>query len=109
MPRRELLTPDEREALLAIPKEESERIRHYTLSRANLGVIRQHRWAHNRLGAPYSSAYRATLIKSLIAASRRLRRSHPPAASSPAQLGIACARGGNITQARNFRSNENCV
>jgi TnpA family transposase len=50
MPRRELLTPDERETLLAIPQEESERIRHYTLSRADLGFIRQHRWAHNRLG-----------------------------------------------------------
>jgi hypothetical protein len=37
MPRRELLTPDERETLLAIPQEESERIRHYTLSRADLG------------------------------------------------------------------------
>ena len=50
MPRREMLTPDERETLLAIPQEESERIRHYTLSRADLGFIRQHRWAHNRLG-----------------------------------------------------------
>ena len=48
MPRRELLTPDEREMLLAIPQEESERIRHYTLSRADLGFIRQHRWGHNR-------------------------------------------------------------
>jgi hypothetical protein len=49
MPRRELLTPDERETLLSIPNEEFERIRHYTLSRADINFIRQHRWTHNRL------------------------------------------------------------
>lgn len=43
MPRRELLTPDEREMLLAIPQEESERIRHYTLSRADLAFNRLQR------------------------------------------------------------------
>ena len=50
MPRRELLTPAQRTELLAFPTEESELIRRYTLSRAELAYIRAHRGAHNRLG-----------------------------------------------------------
>jgi TnpA family transposase len=57
MPRRELLTPAERETLLVIPVDETERIRHYTLSRADLGFIRQHRWDHNRLGIAIQLCY----------------------------------------------------
>ena len=50
MPRRNLLTTAERSALLAFPSTEDEMIRHYTLSAADLVVIRQHRGGQNRLG-----------------------------------------------------------
>lgn len=43
MPRRELLTPAERESLLTVPVIEADQIRHYTLSRSDLAFIRQHR------------------------------------------------------------------
>ena len=57
MPRRGLLTPAERESLLTIPSTEAERIRHYTLNRADLGFIRQHRWDYNRLGVAIQLCY----------------------------------------------------
>ncbi len=57
MPRRELLTPAERESLLTIPSTEAERIRHYTLNRVDLGFIRQHRWDYNRLGVAIQLCY----------------------------------------------------
>lgn len=57
MPRGELLTPAERESLLAIPSTEAERIRHYTLNRTDLGFIRQHRWDYNRLGVAIQLCY----------------------------------------------------
>ena len=57
MPRRELLSSTERESLLVIPTEESEQIRHYTLNRADLAFIRQHRWGHNRLGVAVQLCY----------------------------------------------------
>jgi hypothetical protein len=57
VPRRELLTPAERETLLVVPVDETERIRHYTLSRSDLGFIRQHRWDHNRLGIAIQLCY----------------------------------------------------
>src|ERR1700722_1710901 len=50
MPRRELLTPAERESLLTVPVIEADQIRHYTLSRSDLAFVRQHRWNYNRLG-----------------------------------------------------------
>ncbi len=49
MPRRTLLTTSERSALLAFPGTADELIRHYTLSAADLVVIRQHRGGQNRL------------------------------------------------------------
>jgi len=50
VPRRNLLNTAERSALLAFPISEDEMIRHYTLSAADLVVIRQHRGGQNRLG-----------------------------------------------------------
>jgi TnpA family transposase len=75
MPRRELLTLDEREKLLAIPQEESERIRHYTLSRADLGFIHQHRWVRNRLGVAVQLCVLRYPVECSTAASSRRRRS----------------------------------
>jgi hypothetical protein len=57
MPRRELLTPAEREALLAFPTEEADLIRHYTFSTHDLAVIRQCRGDHNRLGFAVQLCY----------------------------------------------------
>lgn len=50
MPRRSILSPAERESLLAIPDTEDACIRHYTLSETDLAIVRQHRGAANRLG-----------------------------------------------------------
>ena len=50
MPRRELLTSAQREALLAFSKEEAELLRHYTFSTHDFAVIRRCRGDHNRLG-----------------------------------------------------------
>ena len=50
MPRREVLTPAERESLMAFPTDESELIRHYTLNRLDRTFVRQHRGAQNCLG-----------------------------------------------------------
>ncbi len=50
MPRRRVLTPAERLSLLAIPATDDERMRHYTLSEADVTVSHQHRGRHNRLG-----------------------------------------------------------
>ncbi len=50
MPRRSLLTPVERAALLAFPATDDDLIRHYTFSEPDLSVIRQRRGHHNRLG-----------------------------------------------------------
>jgi TnpA family transposase len=50
MARRTLLTPAEREALLALPTERAELARHYTLTEAELAVIGRRRHARNRLG-----------------------------------------------------------
>jgi len=57
MPRRELLTPAERESLLTVPVIEAEQIRYYTLSRSDLAFIRQHRWDYNRLGVAIQLCY----------------------------------------------------
>jgi hypothetical protein len=50
MPRREILTSSDRVQLLAFPEDEGELIRRYTLTKADLGFVRQHRGDHNRLG-----------------------------------------------------------
>jgi hypothetical protein len=49
MPRRELLTSAQREALLAFPREEAELLRHYTFNTHDFAVIRRCRGNHNRL------------------------------------------------------------
>src|SRR3546814_14961655 len=50
MPRRVTLTDRQREALLHLPVDQGELLRHYTLSDEELGHIRQRRRAHNRFG-----------------------------------------------------------
>jgi TnpA family transposase len=50
MPRRVTLTDRQRDALLRLPVEQGELLRHYTLSDEDLGHIRQRRRAHNRFG-----------------------------------------------------------
>ena len=47
MPRREILTSTERMQLLAFPDDEGELIRKYTLTKADLAFVRQHRGDHN--------------------------------------------------------------
>jgi hypothetical protein len=54
MPRRELLSPAQREALLALPTDEGELIRHYTLGAEDLHLIRVVRTTSS--DSPYSSA-----------------------------------------------------
>ena len=50
MPRREILSPAQREALLLIPVDRVGLIEHYVLSEQDLSLIRQRRGDHNRLG-----------------------------------------------------------
>lgn len=50
MPRRSLLTPAERAELFALPADEADLIRYYTLSALDLSVIQRRRGDHNRLG-----------------------------------------------------------
>jgi TnpA family transposase len=50
MPRRSILSAAERESLLALPDTEDEFIRYYTLSEADLSLVRQRRGEANRLG-----------------------------------------------------------
>ena len=57
MPRRELLTSAQREALLAFPKEEADLLRHYTFSTHDFAVIRRCRGDHNRLGFAVQLCY----------------------------------------------------
>lgn len=57
MPRRELLTPAQREQLLNFPTDAAELIRLYTLSDADRAFIKAHRGAHNRLGVAVQIAY----------------------------------------------------
>ncbi len=49
MPRREILTSSDRMQLLAFPEDEGELIRRYTLTKADLAFVRQHRGDHNRV------------------------------------------------------------
>jgi len=50
MPRREILSPAQREALLVIPVDRASLIEHYVLSEQDLSLIRRRRGDHNRLG-----------------------------------------------------------
>ncbi|MEY2491825.1 MAG: hypothetical protein QOH24_776 [Verrucomicrobiota bacterium] len=50
MPRREILSPAQREELLVIPIDRAGLIEHYVLSEQDLSLIRQRRGDHNRLG-----------------------------------------------------------
>ncbi len=50
MPRRGIFTQSERENLLAIPTTQEDLVRYYTLSEADLSIIKQHRGAANHLG-----------------------------------------------------------
>jgi TnpA family transposase len=50
MPRRAVLTPAQREALLALPRDDADLARHYTLSEEDLGIVRRRRRQANRLG-----------------------------------------------------------
>ena len=57
MPRRELLTPAQREQLLAFPTDEAELIRLYSLSEIDQALLNAHRGIHNRLGVAVQMAY----------------------------------------------------
>lgn len=57
MPRREILSATERLALLAIPEDEVELIRLYTLSKSDLAFVQQHRGVPNRLGIAVQMSY----------------------------------------------------
>jgi TnpA family transposase len=57
MPRRELLSPAQREALLALPTDEGELIRHYSLGADDLHLVRQHRGSNNQLGFAIQLCY----------------------------------------------------
>ena len=50
MPRRYILSASERAGLVAIPTDETELIRLYTLSEQDLSVVKQRRGDANRLG-----------------------------------------------------------
>jgi TnpA family transposase len=116
MPRRELLTPAQRDQLLAFPTNEAELIRLYSLSNADFAFLRAHRGVHNRLGVAVQIAYlrfpgrpiahdelpHAPLL-AMIAVQLRVpvsawalyaTRVTKPAAntSSPSHAGWACAR-----------------
>jgi hypothetical protein len=68
MRRRELLTPAQREELLAFPTEEVDLIRNYTFSAHDLAVIRRCRGDHNRLGFSVQLCYYAKVGQALIKA-----------------------------------------
>jgi len=57
MPRREVLTAAQREALLAFPEEEENLLGYYVLSFRDLAAVRQHRGDHNRLGFAVQLCY----------------------------------------------------
>lgn len=57
MPRRELLSQSQKLELLAIPDDEGEFIRFYTLSEHDLAQIRRQRLKHNRLGFAMQLCY----------------------------------------------------
>ena len=50
MPRREILSPAQREELLVVPVDRAGLIEHYVLSEQDISLIRQRRGDRNRLG-----------------------------------------------------------
>ncbi len=50
MPRRRALTEAQLETMLALPTDEAQLIRHWTLARTDLAAIDRRRGAHNQLG-----------------------------------------------------------
>ena len=50
MPRRTVLAPAQREALLALPQHDNDLARHYTLSEGDLAIVHRRRGEANRLG-----------------------------------------------------------
>ena len=50
MPRREILSPAQRQALLEIPVDRAGLIEHYVLSEQDISLVRLRRGDHNRLG-----------------------------------------------------------
>jgi TnpA family transposase len=50
MPRRAVLSDEQRAALLALPDDETLLVQHWTLSRDDLAIIVRRRRPHNRLG-----------------------------------------------------------
>lgn len=59
MPRRSILSANERESLLALPDAKDDLIRYYTLSDTDLSIIRQRRGPANRLGFAIQLCYLA--------------------------------------------------
>ena len=57
MARRSILTLQERQSLLALPDNQSDFIRHYSLSETNLSLIKQKRGDANRLGFAVQLCY----------------------------------------------------
>lgn len=57
MPRRSILSDNERETLLNIPETKEELIRHYSFSEAELAIICQHRRSENQLGFAVQLCY----------------------------------------------------
>ena len=57
MPRRNLLTPAERNSLMAFPTTDDELSQHYTLTEPDLSLIRQRRGSRNRLGFAVQLCY----------------------------------------------------
>lgn len=57
MPRRSILSDNERENLLNIPETKEELIRHYSFSESDLAIIYQHRRSENQLGFAVQLCY----------------------------------------------------
>ena len=71
MPRREILSPAQREALLAIPVERAGLIEHYVLSEQDISLVRQRRGDHNRLGIAVQLALLEVCSTAIRGASRK--------------------------------------
>jgi Domain of unknown function (DUF4158) len=74
MPRRTLLSPEQRTRLFAIPIDPAEMARHYVLSTEDLTVIRAKRRTSTGSGSPSSYASSGILAKACDLTSTRQRR-----------------------------------
>ena len=61
MPRRAILSANEKQTLVAISDNQAEFIRHYSFSESDLSIIRQRRGDANRLGFAIQLCYRGRL------------------------------------------------